>query len=188
MQRNDTIPAGLCQCGCGLPTNPSKRNQRGYERGEYSRFIRGHSLRRLNEKNRNTVQTIIDRVVVDAETGCWIWQGAITPDGYGKVSFNNRFQTVHLLLYRELVGPVPEGLELDHKCRNRSCANPAHLEPVTNVENHRRSPQAKLSPHQIPEIREMAKTMSHRAISEHFGVCRSLISGIVRGEKWGDIQ
>jgi len=179
MQSNDTIPAGLCQCGCGLPTNPSKRKQRGYERGEYARFRRGHK--------RNTIADIRSRIVVDDQTGCWVWTGQKS-DGYGRVKYRNRFQRVHVLLYREMVGPVPDGLELDHKCRNRSCVNPSHLEPVTNLENHRRSPQAKLDASLIPEIREMAKRMSHGQISAHFGVSRSLISRIIRGERWGDVE
>jgi hypothetical protein len=45
---------------------------------------------------------------------------------------------VHRDVYEQLVGPIPEGLVLDHLCRNRSCCNPAHLEPVTTAENVRR--------------------------------------------------
>lgn len=77
------------------------------------------------------------------DDGCWVWTGALV-NGYG------RFQTggsrrhggavalAHRWLYEQTIGPVPEGLELDHLCRVRSCVNPTHLEPVTTRENQLR--------------------------------------------------
>lgn len=67
---------------------------------------------------------------------CWIWKGARTSNGYG--SFNvggQRTVPAHRFAYELLVGPIPEGLDLDHLCRVRHCVNPMHLEPVTNAEN-----------------------------------------------------
>lgn len=75
------------------------------------------------------------------EGPCWIWQGAVTSHGYGQVHVSHepggvsRPGHVHRIGYEELVGPVPEGLQLDHLCRVRRCWNPAHLEPVTAREN-----------------------------------------------------
>lgn len=70
-------------------------------------------------------------------TPCWLWQGSLTC-GYGQVWFQNRMWRAHRLIYQLLVGPIPEGLNLDHLCRNKSCCNPNHLEPVTQQENVRR--------------------------------------------------
>lgn len=71
---------------------------------------------------------------------CWEWYGALNDAGYGMVYSNKtrRPQRVHRLMYEFLVGPIPDGLTLDHLCRNRKCVRPAHLEPVTRGENIRR--------------------------------------------------
>ena len=71
--------------------------------------------------------------------GCWLWQGATVkqPEAYGgdahygKAYAYGRLQPTHRLVYKLMVGPIPEGLELDHKCRVPLCCNPAHLEAVT---------------------------------------------------------
>jgi hypothetical protein len=69
---------------------------------------------------------------------CWIWTGAVTSRGYGSVSYERRIWSSHKLAYVLLVGPVPDGLTLDHLCLIKRCCNPSHLEPVTNAENIRR--------------------------------------------------
>ena len=67
--------------------------------------------------------------------GCWVWIGAHIPDGYGSFSANGRVGLAHRFSYTQFVGPIPEGLQLDHLCRNRTCVRPDHLEPVTSREN-----------------------------------------------------
>ena len=71
--------------------------------------------------------------------GCWEWTGSLTGAGYGKVLTFRSVRVAHRVLYELLVGPVPDGRELDHLCRNRRCVRPDHLEPVTHLENVRRS-------------------------------------------------
>lgn len=84
------------------------------------------------------------KVVRDPDTGCWEWTGA-TARGYGQIWSAGQRVYAHRLAYELLVGPIPEGLELDHLCRNRPCVNPRHLEPVTHRVNTLRgvSPSAK---------------------------------------------
>lgn len=76
---------------------------------------------------------------IDASEECWLWTGPLNDAGYGRVYFNKRQTRAHIMAYTLLIGPVPDGLELDHLCRVRRCANPEHLEPVTHGENMRRA-------------------------------------------------
>ena len=69
---------------------------------------------------------------------CCIYTGGKDQRGYGHISVNGRNQSVHRVTYESIKGPIPEGLELDHLCRQRACCNPTHLEPVTRGENTRR--------------------------------------------------
>lgn len=69
------------------------------------------------------------------ETGCIVWVGGISAKGYGRFVVNSRRVTAHRWIYERTVGPVPDGIVLDHLCRVRSCVNVAHLEAVSNREN-----------------------------------------------------
>ena len=69
--------------------------------------------------------------------GCWLWEGSKT-FGYGKIGPGARALSpvaAHRVSYELLVGPIPEGMELDHLCRVPACVRPDHLEPVTHTEN-----------------------------------------------------
>src|SRR4051794_34806212 len=73
-----------------------------------------------------------------ADSGCWEWQGGRNRSGYGRTGTGTVGETgAHRWFYQHLVGPIPEGLVLDHLCRNPACVNLAHLEPVTVLENTR---------------------------------------------------
>lgn len=78
---------------------------------------------------------------VNADGVCWEWDGRRHKLGYGQFSPRHGEPPVgaHQFAYEHLVGPVPEGLELDHLCRNRCCVCPEHLEPVTHLVNCQRS-------------------------------------------------
>lgn len=78
-------------------------------------------------------------------SGCWLWVGTVTRNGYALFYSGVRYVYVHRWAYEHFVGPIPRGLQIDHKCRTRCCVNPKHLEPVTAKENSRRSPLKNLS-------------------------------------------
>ncbi len=83
------------------------------------------------------VERILGRVAVVGE--CWVFQGCLTKDGYGQVHIGRRVVLTHRLVYESLVGPIPDGLTIDHVaargCSSRACGRPSHLEPVPNVVN-----------------------------------------------------
>jgi len=66
---------------------------------------------------------------------CWNWRGHKNAYGYGDFKINEKHLQAHRFSYELIKGKIPEGLQLDHLCRNRSCVNPDHLEAVTSKVN-----------------------------------------------------
>lgn len=74
-------------------------------------------------------------------SGCWLWFGAQLANGYGSVGivgYGDRSCLAHRYVYTMLVGPIQNGLHIDHRCRVKCCVNPAHLEAVTQQVNNAR--------------------------------------------------
>ena len=92
--------------------------------------------------------------VVKTES-CWIWTGAKDHGGYGVHWVGGGVsRRAHRLAYEWGIGPVPEGMTLDHLCRTRACVNPAHLDPCTAGENAARSP---LAPYWVGRLVPLAR-------------------------------
>ena len=99
-------------------------------------------------KYKNMEERLMHNSVVDPATDCWNWIGSKDGRGYGclNVRIDGKHTTLkaHRAAYQELVGPIPDGLDIDHKCYNTLCINPNHLEPVSPEENlNRRRPYKK---------------------------------------------
>lgn len=126
-----SIPYGYCYCNCGRKTEIAKKTYRaqGQVKGEPNRYLAGHKA----SKRPDYIEE--DR---GYNTACWIWQGGKDRTGYGLVNRPEHRGAAHIWYYKTMVGPIPEGLELDHLCRVRECVNPEHFEAVTHEENVKR--------------------------------------------------
>lgn len=117
--------------GCGLPTE-----KRGYCNRHYLRWRRHGDPLAGAEPRWPWPENLLRRLRVNGS--CVEFTGATTIGGYGWVSRGRRGVGAHRAMYELMVGEIPEGLHLDHLCRNPICVNPGHLEPVTPQENWRR--------------------------------------------------
>lgn len=171
------IPIKLCECGCGNRTIPAPRtvSSRGIVKGEPLRFLHGHNRRK------SAAEYLIDPI-----TGCWIWQRAIaySRKGYGVSYDGKRPMDAHRVMYERHKGPIPEGLHIDHLCRNPPCVNPDHLEAVPQAENSRRGAVAKLTWSDIHAIRASSDLGIDLAV--RFGVSAAQISRIRLNQVWRD--
>lgn len=84
------------------------------------------------------IERFLDFLSPEPNTGCWLWLGALNPEGYGVFGTGMRrpkTMLAHRWGYEYFVDPIPDGMQLDHICRVRCCVNPRHLRPVTSREN-----------------------------------------------------
>lgn len=80
---------------------------------------------------------------------CWTWKRSLTGGGYGQFHIEGLVFKAHRVAYEFTIGPIPDGLVLDHLCRNRACVNPWHMEPITQQENTLRGDRAAMSAAQV---------------------------------------
>lgn len=142
----------------------------------------------------------------EPNSGCWLWIGATTPGGYGKLRNKGRTIIASRASWMAHRGAIPEGLCVLHKCDTPACVNPDHLFLGTIAENvedmvrkgrHRvpeyrhyafgsRLPQTKLSDAAVLEIR--ASTSPLAVLASRYGVSQSLISLVRRGKTRTRVQ
>ena len=140
--------------------------------------------------------------VVKAEGDqCWDWLGALQRDGYAHFTARGRKTiSAHRYAYEQLVGPIPEGMDLLHSCDNRKCVNPSHTRPGTHLDNmiemglrRRRAvgemcPRRKLSEAQAREILALKGNGPARKFAPQYGVGQGAIQAIWRGDAWAHLQ
>jgi hypothetical protein len=100
-------------------------------------YVRVHIPPTMPRKSR-PLTTFYSHVSKNTSTKCWDWTGEINWGGYGRFMIRKKHYQAHRFSYGLFKGAIPEGYELDHLCRNRSCVNPDHLEAVTRSTNLRR--------------------------------------------------
>ncbi len=81
------------------------------------------------------LERILKHSMPEPNSGCWLWLGSLSPDGYGQFNGADKIHGAHQASFIAHKGPIPAGLEINHKCRVRCCVNPDHLEAITHAEN-----------------------------------------------------
>ena len=116
---------------CSFPGCRNPYEARGLCHGHYTQQWRGQELRPLQPK-----LTLEQRFwsKVHKAAGCWEWT-ASTSNGYGLIDVDGRMRLAHRLAWEMTTGPIPEGMDVDHRCGNHACVNPAHLRIATRSQN-----------------------------------------------------
>lgn len=184
--KRDSSYSWICKCKCGT----EKLVEIGSLQNGTSKSCGCHLLDELNRKEKISKNYKIN------EHGCWIWQGFINQEGYGRIGD----LLVHRLSYKIYKGDIPSGMCVCHNCPggdNRSCINPNHLWLGTSTENIKdKKPKgrqlkgqqlgtSKLKDFHIPLIRKKiqeGKTL--QSIAKEFNVSNGLISHIKQGRIW----
>jgi hypothetical protein len=99
------------------------------------------SYRCNNRARRTDPLARIKRGVVIDHNGCWVWQRRRFPNGYACLKLDGRNQVASRVAFELRYGPIPSGRQMHHKCGNKACCNPHHLEPLTPYEHVERSPR-----------------------------------------------
>lgn len=193
-------PYGECQCGCGgkARITPMTNRRLGHLAGHPVLYIACHQ----NGGVRTLAQAFWQWVTPGDPDACWEWQGGWRSSfGYGRFRHKGPQYSAHRVSYELHNGPIPDGLDVLHKCDNPPCCNPAHLflgDDLANVRdkiakgraNNRTNlgkppATAKLSESDVAEILSLRDSgLFQREIAKIFGVDRASISNVLSGKAW----
>jgi hypothetical protein len=119
----------------------------------------------VNERQFERWIVKLDDGILWSQDRCWLWLGALNSEGYGNFWFAGKTVKAHRVGFEHYRGEIPEGMQLDHLCRNRACVNPWHLEIVTNQENAQRGAKGRLVTH-CPQGHELIEENTYRPPSD----------------------
>lgn len=178
----------LCECGCGQPTKPApySNKRKGWVKGQPLRFIDKHGSGR----------PIAERFwkKVDKSGDCWMWTGYKNTKGYGYIGIGSKTQRAHRVAWELEKGPIPEGIEVCHRCDNPSCVRVSHLflgAPVDNTADmwSKGRGAARLTEAQVIEIRQRYAqgNVTYIMLASDYGVHWSTIAYAVTRKTWKHI-
>lgn len=172
---------GYCGCGCGERTPPAPRtiSRLGYVKGRPRPFLPFHALRLPRRPRDNYVVT-----PGPLDTPCWLWQFATETTQthrYGSVRIDGRRVPAHRHHWEQMHGPVPDGLELHHRCETPACVNPDHLQPVTHAENMRLARVRRVDDATIRAIiAELRCGAAHKPLGKKYGVSVGTVASFAK--------
>jgi hypothetical protein len=127
---------------CSIDDCDTKRYAKGWCSKHYQRWRSHgdpHAKAPMGPKPKDINEMLDERHTKDGPPSlgsrCWPWSGAPDRDGYGRMGVSRVSKKAHRLMYERFRGAIPDGLVIDHLCRNTLCVNPMHMEPVSSVEN-----------------------------------------------------
>ena len=186
--------------GCGRPSRRSGLCSRHYARDRYAKIREGSwENRPIVPKVKGFNERLLSRVRLDENTGCLLFTGGAGSHGYGQININGKQRTAHTAVWINKNGPIPGGSIVRHKCRNRLCVNPDHLELGTSKENNfddklrdgtllrgEQLPQSKLTVAAVIEIRKAERPL--KELAQKFGVSMGTASMAKNGLTWKHVH
>lgn len=166
--------------------------------------------KRVRSKGKFVARPINDRIMecldVRSDYECWEWVCGRHQQGYGIIQIDDKKKKAHRVVYEMIVGPIPPGMKLLHKCDNPPCCNPNHLFLGTQADNIRdceskgrsihkaingsRNGMAKLNEEDIVTIRRLYAdgAFSQYHIASNFGVSQTIIHRVVTNKAWRHVD
>jgi hypothetical protein len=148
-------------------------------------------------QNLSIKERFMEKIKIDPETNCWIWQASFNTTGYGQIRINKITRKAHQVAFELFIGERDKELDLCHSCNNKKCCNPEHLRQDTTSSNSIDMVKIKSHPNQIlsvDEVIEIKKALRHY----YYGQCRDLahfykvklktISDIKCGSSWSWLE
>ena len=184
--------------GCLVPSCDGKHRAHGYCLKHYTRFIRYGDVDHVEITVGDNKKRLMDSTEISA-SGCWEWKKRIHDGGYGVVSLNGRLEQAHRASWMVFVGEIPQGMQVNHRCHNRSCINPEHLYIGTQTENMKdmkdagrenratgeRNGNARLTKGMVLSIKLLLKEgKKSKEIASVFGVAPTTVSAIKNKKIW----
>ena len=192
------IPTGYWRCGCGEKTPIATRNEsrHGHIKGQPKWFVHAHHTRL--RRTPPPAEHFWAQVKILGPDDCWEWQGGKSRKGYGHARFDDHTVAAHRVAWILTHGPIPESLQVLHKCDNPPCCNPAHLFLGTNADNMAdkiaknrqphgtKIPLAKLNEQQVIEARQCYAEggISIAALAREYGVNRITMKNALQRHTW----